>query len=137
MKRLFSYVACVLFVHSVSASELTIEQFMENLTNKYTMKNQTEKLHEYTTKFEPELTEKIKQGGLRKDDDPDKILINVINNATNNDKVSPTIRLMYCCILTTHGTTDESKRKGKQLFQEILQKAKIEGKDIYSFEFVE
>jgi len=44
---------------------------------------------------------------------------------------------MYCCILAVHGATGESKRKGKQLFQEILQKAERKEKDIYSFELVE
>ena len=129
MKRLFSYVACILFVHQASASELTLEQFRETLGNRHTFEYLTQKVLEHITKFEPELAKKS-QEGLECFDY--KTIFNLIKKTRNETLVATS--LMFCSLLTTIEESGEPTNKGEQLFQEILQEAKMKGKDIYSFD---
>jgi len=126
MKRLFSCVAYILFVHSVSASELTPKQFACNLEAK-----------------QPQamgiITSHLQNLELNPTSDPGnpqeraKLLFEWIT-ITRNHTTPIAVPLVLCATGTIANLDEQSKHKVIRLFQECLEEANEKGEDIYSLD---
>ncbi len=130
MKKFLICGLFILLVHQTFASELTPEQYGQNLDAQHP--DLVKLMTPHIERLAPDLFKQKPHDAKER-----AIMVLGLIESTRNDKETPVaMPLLLCCgLIQDEEAAPLAKKQAKELFQEILQEARMNGvKDIYSFD---